>query len=916
MPIAYVFTLLNFTEKGRIKMKKKVLSLFLCLLTIVSVVPMGTISASAAANKTKAEANSWINSRVGKNVTNVDGAAGYQCVDLVLEYYQFLGVSGGGGNACDYSSNTLPAGFTRIQDYYGFVPEPGDIAVWDVGNGEYKNYGHVGLVISADLNNIRIAEVWGGGGSDPLIRANTMPYNSSGWYEHFWGVIRPKFADTPSNVPTTGIALNATQFTMGVGESRTITATVSPSNATNKNVTWSSNAPEIATVSNGKITGVSAGACTITAKAANGQTASCLVVVFPKDAGASSFMSYNEHYYEVYDYATSWHDAKAFCESLGGHLVTITSAQENESVWELAQKGGKSRYFIGASDEKTEGTFEWVTGEPFTYENLGENEPDPKYAAGEDYIFMDKTNGLWGDIIDYQANPNVTGFICEYDAPKLTANAVTIIDGKVYELYDRNYAIGAADELATAKGGHLLSLTSAEKQTAVGNWVKVNSKAPYIALGATDAETEGIWKWTNGEKWGYTAWLDGEPNNSQGIEDNAIWFVNSGLWNDTVANKTAAFIIEYTLDEWLKQGNSLSDIILDKLPEGADPNDYEIVTEYRSRDKSTTTSTAASMDGWTKYDSKTTYGTWSNVKSTATKPTASDTLQITGTWTQYHYFHYVNYYDGCYNIDSIPYGTNKGKHTIERNSPMSAVSLQDQGGKQAYGSQTCSCGFNYWFLSGTTLFYNYQTRTKTTTNYFYKWSDWTAWGKTPIAETDTREVETRTVYRLKENVQTPATVSSISIQSKPTKTVYTVGETFNASGLSVKVNMSDGTSKTVTSGFTVSSPDMTTAGTKNVTVTYQGKTTTFTITVNNVNTNSPSIKIDAGKAVCGQQIKIPVIVEKTELGTLTIDISYDSTKIKIASIDEIPFDMFDTNTKTAGKIRITARFLFRFGRHM
>lgn len=152
----------------------------------------------------------------------------------------------------------------------------------------------------------------------------------------------------------------------------------------------------------------------------------------------------------------------------------------------------------------------------------------------------------------------------------------------------------------------------------------------------------------------------------------------------------------------------------------------------------------------------------------------------------------------------------------------------------------------------------------------------------------------------------PATVSSIAVQTMPTKTTYTVGETFSSSGLSIKVNMSDGTSKTITSGFAVSTPDMKTAGTKTVTVTYEGKTTTFPITVKAVDTNNPSIKIDAGKAACGQQMAIPVIVEKTELGTLTIDITYDSSKLKIASISEIPFDMYDTNTKTPGKIRITA----------
>ena len=966
-------------------MKKKLLSLFLCLLMIVSIVPVGTISASAVYS-TSRDDGVWLFPLSSNRFQGFTDWAGCPCCG----YCPFCGVKhlewsdAGAGHVHENQPaghNGLDIGIVTYGEsvyasasgtVFGCLNNDsarGNLVMLkhDLGNGwsYFSYYQHLSAINVSTGQTVSAGTVVGkvgnsGVGSGTHLHFGivmapsnynfsqvlSVDYSSSSTWLKSSGyatgriITNPKQGGTNldsvnyhrgsvtytfdknavrlpnANVPTTGISLNATQFTMGVGESKTITATVSPSNATNKTVTWSSNATSIATVSNGKITGVSAGACTITARAANGQTASCLVVIFPKDAGASAFTAHNGHYYELYDYATSWYDAKNFCESVGGHLVTITSAQENEAVWQLAKKGTKDRYFIGGTDEKTEGTFEWITGESFTYRNFADGEPNPTAeAATEDYLFINKSTGLWGDVDDYQSNPNyhsnpnASGFICEYDVPELKSNAVTVIDGKVYELYDRNYTIDAANQLAEAKGGYLLSLTSAEEQTAVGNWVKANSKAQYIALGATDAETEGTWKWTSGEKWGYTSWLDGEPNNSQGIEDNAIWFVNTNQWNDTPANKTSAFIIEYTLDEWLKQGNSLSDIILDKLPDGADPNDYEIVTEYRSRDKSTTTSTAASMDGWTKYDSKTAYGTWSSVKSTSTKPTASDTLQITGTWTQYHYYHYLNYYSGCYNIDSISYGTNKGKHDIYINYALSAVSMADQGGKQAYGYYSCpdeSPSFNIWFYAGSTLFYNYQTRTKTTTNYFYKWSDWTEWGKTPIASTDTREVETRTVYRLKENATNPATVSSISVQSKPTKTVYTVGETFSSSGLSIKVNMSDGTSKTVTSGFTVSAPNMSTAGTKTVTVTYQGKTTSFTITVNPVSTNNPSIKIDAGKAVCGQQINIPVIVEKTDLGTLTIDITYDSAKLQIASIGEIPFDMYDTNTKTAGKIRITA----------
>lgn len=77
----------------------------------------------------------------------------------------------------------------------------------------------------------------------------------------------------------------------------------------------------------------------------------------------------------------------------------------------------------------------------------------------------------------------------------------------------------------------------------------------------------------------------------------------------------------------------------------------------------------------------------------------------------------------------------------------------------------------------------------------------------------------------------PVTVSSISIATKPTKTEYYVGDTFNSSGLTIKAVMSDGSTQTLTSSFTVSSPDMSTAGTKTITVTYSGKTVSFTINV-------------------------------------------------------------------------------------
>lgn len=69
----------------------------------------------------------------------------------------------------------------------------------------------------------------------------------------------------------------------------------------------------------------------------------------------------------------------------------------------------------------------------------------------------------------------------------------------------------------------------------------------------------------------------------------------------------------------------------------------------------------------------------------------------------------------------------------------------------------------------------------------------------------------------------------------PTKTVYTAGEQLNTSGMVVTAYYSNETQKTITSGYTISGYN-TTAGTHTVTVSYGGKSDTFTVTVNSAST--------------------------------------------------------------------------------
>ncbi|MDR2692222.1 MAG: leucine-rich repeat protein [Dysgonamonadaceae bacterium] len=80
-------------------------------------------------------------------------------------------------------------------------------------------------------------------------------------------------------IPAAGIHLNKSSVTLSVNSSETLMATVSPSDAVNKEVTWSSSNPEVATVSNGVVTAKAAGEATITATMADGKKADCTVTV-------------------------------------------------------------------------------------------------------------------------------------------------------------------------------------------------------------------------------------------------------------------------------------------------------------------------------------------------------------------------------------------------------------------------------------------------------------------------------------------------------------------------------------------------------------------------------------------------------------------------------------------------------------
>ena len=90
-------------------------------------------------------------------------------------------------------------------------------------------------------------------------------------------------------VSVTNITLSSESISLVEGDSETLTATVSPSNATNKKVIWTSTDGSIASVDNGRVTALKPGNTTIKAKSDDGgKTATCQVTVKAKQINVTS----------------------------------------------------------------------------------------------------------------------------------------------------------------------------------------------------------------------------------------------------------------------------------------------------------------------------------------------------------------------------------------------------------------------------------------------------------------------------------------------------------------------------------------------------------------------------------------------------------------------------------------------------
>ena len=183
-------------------------------------------------------------------------------------------------NTPQYDEFALPNG-VKIQ--------PGDTTY--VKSIKADLYGYINSDVYA--NGVKVTGVEG----EPSVNGNskmlTFTINSNNWYiigntaahdQCFYSI---EFSigegSSPTDKPVTGVSLNKSTLSLEVGRSETLSATVNPNDATNKNVTWSSSNTSVAGVnSSGFVSALAAGSATITVTTVDGSfTDTCEVTVQP-----------------------------------------------------------------------------------------------------------------------------------------------------------------------------------------------------------------------------------------------------------------------------------------------------------------------------------------------------------------------------------------------------------------------------------------------------------------------------------------------------------------------------------------------------------------------------------------------------------------------------------------------------------
>lgn len=222
-------------------------------------------------------------------------------------------------------------------------------------------------------------------------------------------------------VPVTGVSLDKETMSLTAGSTGTLVATITPANATNQNLTWTSDNEEVATVSDGVVSAVAAGTANITVTTDDGgKTATCVVTVTRRSSSSSrpSYPITTPDKTENGSVTVTPKSAKR------GSIVTITVTPDAGYVLDkltVTDKDGKELSLTKKSD--TEYTFVMPAGKVEITPSFVKQAEEPSR------VFVDvKTGDYFYDAVQWAVGKGITnGTSAETFSPEAPCTRAQIV---------------------------------------------------------------------------------------------------------------------------------------------------------------------------------------------------------------------------------------------------------------------------------------------------------------------------------------------------------------------------------------------------------------------------------------------------------------------------------------------------------
>ena len=212
---------------------------------------------------------------------------------------------------------------------------------------------------------------------------------------------------------------------------------------------------------------------------------------------------YDGHIYAIFNDFIAQADAETKCQSMGGHLATINSKEENDAIKKMISDNGIDGcpyYFLGAGrTSRTTTDWKWFNGETFNYTNWSSGQPD---SNGDEIALVMASDGQWHDKVKTVAGSRC-GFILEIDGD-ISPLCHETSNSKDYYLIDKAVPYQVAETYCESKFGALATIKNEMDSDFLGNMMTQGSMTKYF-FGLK--KNDGNWIYSDGTQLGnFTKW--------------------------------------------------------------------------------------------------------------------------------------------------------------------------------------------------------------------------------------------------------------------------------------------------------------------------------------------------------------------------------------------------------------------------